>query len=161
MAVWPWERLAAAPAGVSSDLATALEKSEFVYVSPLKKDGEESRCHGEVWYGWIDGAVVLTSASSSWKARAAAKGLDRARIWVGDYGRSKQLGFANDDFRKGPHFDARVSVIKDASLVDRLLTVYDKKYPGEIGSWRERMRTGNADGSRVLLRYAPEPAART
>jgi hypothetical protein len=159
--VWPWERIAAAPGGVSPELATALEKSPFVYVSPLKKNGEESRCHGEVWYAWIDGAVVLTSASDTWKARAAAKGLDRARLWVGDYGRAKQLGIPNEGFRKGPHFDARVSVVKDAALVDRMLAVYDAKYPNEIGKWRDRMRTGNADGSRVLLRYAPEPAART
>lgn len=167
-ALWPLARSsAAAPIrlaaadSVSPELAAALDRSPFVYVSPLRADGQESRCHAEVWYGWIDGAVVLTSASDSWKARAAAKGL-KARIWVGDYGRSKSsLGIANDAFRKAPHFDARASVVKDPALVDRLLAVYDKKYPKEIGSWRDKMRAGNADGTRVLLRYAPEPAART
>ncbi|HVH17202.1 MAG TPA: hypothetical protein VNF72_02775 [Myxococcota bacterium] len=152
--------LAAAQDDVSPDLATALEKSAFVYVSPLKSDGKESRCHGEVWYAWIDGAVVLTSASSSWKARAAAKGL-RARIWVGDYGRVKTLGIGNEAFREGPSFDARAVIVKDPALVDRMLAQYDKKYPKEIGSWRDKMRAGNADGSRVLLRYVPEPATRT
>jgi hypothetical protein len=147
-------------AAVPADLETALEQSPFVYVSPLKSDGKESRCHGEVWYAWIDGAVVLTSASSSWKARAAEKGL-RARIWVGDYGRVKTLGFGNEAFRKGPTFDARAGIVKDAALVERMLAVYDKKYPKEIGSWRDKMRAGNADGSRVLLRYVPEPATRT
>ena len=28
----------------------ALKQSPFVYVSPLKSTGGESRCHGEVWY---------------------------------------------------------------------------------------------------------------
>ena len=152
--------LAAAQDGVSADLATALEKSPFVYVSPLKADGKESRCHGEVWYAWIDGAVVLTSASTSWKARAAKKGL-RARIWVGDHGRVKTLGIGNEAFRAAPSFDARVAVVKDPALVERMLKVFDEKYPKEIGSWRDKMRAGNADGSRVLLRYVPEPATRT
>ena len=40
-----------------------LTSSPYVYISPLKMDGEESRCHGEVWYAWIDGAVVVTVAS--------------------------------------------------------------------------------------------------
>jgi hypothetical protein len=169
-ALWPWERSAAAASplrlakegALSPDVTAALEKSEFVYVSPLKSDGTESRCHGEVWFAWIDGAVVLTSASTTWKARAAAKGLPRARIWTGDHGRVKSsLGMANEEFRKGPSFDARVSVVKDAALVDRMLAVYDKKYPKEIGKWRDRMRAGNADGTRVLLRYTPEAAART
>jgi hypothetical protein len=152
--------LAAAPAGISPELETALGKSPFVYVSPLRSDGQESRCHGEVWYAWLDGAVVLTSASTSWKARAARKGL-HARIWVGDYGRVKTLGIGNEAFRKGPSFDARVEIVKDAALVERMLKVYDEKYPKEIASWRDKMRAGNADGSRVLLRYVPASATRT
>jgi hypothetical protein len=152
--------LAAAPDGLSPDLTSALEKSPFVYVSPLRSDGKESSCHAEVWFAWIDGAVVLTSASTSWKALAAKKGLG-ARIWVGDYGRAKTLGFGNEGFRKGPSFDARATIVKDPALVDRLLAAYDKKYPKEIGSWRDKMRAGNADGSRVLLRYVPAPATRT
>lgn len=168
LALWPlarhaaaWPRLAARKPDLDPKLLAALQQSPFVYISPLRRDGQESSCHGEVWFGWIDGAVVLTSASSSWKARAAGKGLTGARIWAGDYGRSKQLGMRNEAFRAAPSFVARAEIVKDPALVDRLLAVYDKKYPKEIGSWRERMRAGNADGSRVLLRYVPEPAART
>jgi hypothetical protein len=166
-ALWPLARTAAAAprfaerASLDPKLAKALEQSPYVYVSPLRKDGSESSCHGEVWYAWLDGAVVLTSASSSWKARAVARGLTGARVWVGDHGRWKQLGLRNEAFREAPRFDARAEVVKDAALVERMLAEYDRKYPDEIGKWRERMRTGNADGSRVLLRYVPEPAART
>jgi hypothetical protein len=39
-----------------------------------------------------------------------------------------------------------------------LLALYDQKYPDEIGKWREPMRQGYADGSRVLIRYRPESA---
>jgi hypothetical protein len=166
--VWPLARPASARPRIAKQppldrkLAHALEQSPYVYVSPLLKDDSESTCHGEVWYAWIDGAVVLTSASTSWKARAVARGLHGARIWVGDHGRWKQLGLRNEAFREAPSFRARAEVVKDAALVERLLEQYDKKYPAEIGKWRERMRAGNADGSRVLLRYVPEPpAART
>ena len=40
-------------------------------------------------------------------------------------------------------------------LLERLLSGYERKYPEEIASWRERMRGGYRDGSRVLLRYTP------
>jgi len=76
---------------VPPKLAAELEVSPYVYVSPLRGDGRESTCHGEVWYDWIDGSVVLITAKETWKARSLKKGLDRARIWVGDYGRWKQF----------------------------------------------------------------------
>ena len=150
-----------AAAGVAAALAAALAKSPFVYVSPLRKNGEESRCHAEVWFGWEGGAVVLITASSGWKARALTRGLDHARVWVGDYGRWKRLGMTSDAFRAAPSFVARASASQDTSLLERLLSIYDEKYPDEIGTWRDRMRAGFHDGSRVLVRYVPEPAART
>jgi hypothetical protein len=164
---WPAGSLAAAPrqrrlAGLPEPLTEALQKSPYVYVSPLRSDGSESSCHGEVWFAWIDGAVVLNAAGDTWKSRAVARGLDRARIWVGDYGRWKgSLGSRNEAFREGPHFEARAEISSDAELVERVLAVYDRKYPAEIGKWRERMRDGVADGGRVLIRYRPDGSART
>ena len=122
----------------------ALAKSGFVYVSPLLADGSESTCHGEVWFGHFDGAAVLITGATTWKARALARGLDRARVWVGDHGRWKQLVARNEAFRKAPHFDARTR-----------LAVYETKYPDEIASWRDKMRSGCRRGSRWLIRYAP------
>ncbi len=146
-----------APAALvrAAELERALEESGFVYVSPLRSDGAESTCHGEVWYGWIDGSVVLITGSERWKARSVRKGLDRARIWVGDHGRWKKLIGTNEEFRKAPRFDARAEIVKDDALLDRLLAIYEKKYPEEIADWRDRMRQGYADGSRVLVRYRP------
>lgn len=152
VASWPLARHARAQTTATS-LEAALEHSEFVYVSPLRSDGEESRCHGEVWYGRLDGSVVLITSSKSWKARALAKGLTSARIWVGNHGRWKGLLTRNEEFRKAPHFDARVERSRDGTLLDRLLALYETKYPREIGDWRDRMRDGFADGSRLLLRY--------
>jgi hypothetical protein len=148
-----WPRLAAA--ALPADVAGLLERSGFVYVSPLRSDGSESRCHGEVWYGWLDGAVVLITSQTSWKARALARGLARARIWVGDHGRVSRVLGENDAFRKAPSFEARVERSRDAALLDRLMKTYRAKYPAEIGSWEGRMRSGFESGERVLLRYLP------
>ena len=71
-----------ARAALSEDAKKLLPVSPFVYVSPLRADGSESTCHGEVWYAWLDGKVVLITARDRWKARAVARGLDRARIAV-------------------------------------------------------------------------------
>jgi hypothetical protein len=134
----------------------ALPGSEFVYVSPLHADGRESTCHGEVWYGWLDDAVVLVTSKDSWKARSVAKGLDRARLWVGSHGRWKNaLGGGREEFRQAPSFVGRARVSKDAALLERLLVVYEKKYPAEIGRWRDRFRSGLASGERLLLIYQP------
>ena len=132
-----------------------LETSPYIYVSPLKKNGQESSCHGEVWFAWIDGSAVLITARDRWKAKSVAKGLDRARIWVGDHGKWKQLVGRNDAFTKAPSFDARARVVKDPAVLDRLIAAYEKKYPAEIGSWRDRFKSGFASGERVLISYEP------
>ena len=142
----------AAPDGLSEEV---LRKTGFVYVSPLQKDGSESTCHGEVWYAWLDGAVVVITSRDTWKARAVAKGRNRARIWVGDHGRWKKMIGRNEAFRKAPSFDAVATAVKDDHVLDRLLATFEEKYPDEIANWRDRMRNGYQDGSRVLIRYQP------
>ncbi len=136
-----------------------LAASPYVYISPLKSDGEESRCHGEVWYAWLDGAVVVTVAADRWKARALKAGLDSARIWVGDHGRWNGLLSKNEDFRQAPSLVARAEQVKDEQVLEQLLAAYEKKYPKEIERWRDRMRSGYHDGSRILIRYVPEASA--
>jgi hypothetical protein len=154
--LWPLARPPRAKsATLDPESIRALDSSPLVYISPLRSDGAESRCHGEVWFAWIDGAVVINTAADRWKARSLRKGLDRARIWVGDFGRVKGMLGANEAFRKGPSFDARADIVNDTAILDRLLEQYESKYPAEIGKWRGPMRSGVADGSRVLIRYRP------
>ena len=43
----------------------------------------------------------------------------------------------------------------DEALLERLLALYEKKYPREIASWRDKMRDGYTSGERLLLRYTP------
>jgi hypothetical protein len=148
---WPGRSRAALP----PELTGLLEKSGFVYVSPLRSDGSESRCHGEVWYGWLDGNVVLITAKTSWKARALARGLVRTRLWVGDHGRVGRLLGGGDAYRSAPSFEASAARSRDAALLDRLMTSHRRKYPGEIATWEPRMRSGFASGERVLITYSP------
>jgi hypothetical protein len=144
-----------APA-LAPELLTALEKSPFVYVSPLKKDGAESSCHGEVWFAWDQGSVVLATSKRSWKARALAHGLERARIWVGDFGTIHLNQVAT--LRNAPRFEARARIDSDPGAFPRVAPVYARKYPDEWASkWKARFEQGMADGSRVLIRYTPEP----
>ena len=134
-----------------------LEKSSFVYISPLLRNGKESSCHAELWYAWIDDSVMVTVARDRWKAIALEKGLNGARIWVGDHGRWKtMLGSRNEEFLTAPNFYAKAERVEDKKMIEPLLTVYAKKYPSEIAKWRDRMRSGNADGSRIMIRYRPD-----
>ena len=135
----------------------ALPDSQFVYVSPLKTNGEESTCHGEVWYAWLDGSVALITGASRWKARSVAAGRDRARIWVGSHGTWKRTLGTNQDFRQAPSFVGRARISKEPQLLERMLVDYGRKYPDEIGKWRDRFREGLASGERVILVYQPLP----
>jgi hypothetical protein len=148
---WPARARAAAP---GAEVVALLEKSGFVYVSPLLASGAESRCHGEVWFGWLDGGVVLITSKQAWKARALERGLDRARIWVGDHGRVGRV-LGRDAFRAAPSFEARARRETDAAVLDRLMPVYREKYPDEFESWEPRFRSGVASGERILIRYEP------
>lgn len=133
-----------------------LERSPFVYISPLKTNGRESQCHAELWYAWLDGSVIVTVATDRWKAQSVAQGLNQARIWVGDYGRWRNwYGGTNDAFKNAPSFVAKGEIVKDDALFERMLATYEKKYPEEVADWRDKMRRGNIDGSRTLLRYTP------
>ncbi len=134
----------------------ALSTSPYVYVSPLLVGGRESTCHGEVWFAWLDGSVVTSTSTGSWKARSIQAGRREARLWVGDHGRWKGVLGRNESFRRAPSFLAEGRFVAEPGpLLDRLLAVYEVKYPGEIARWRDRMRTEVADGKRVVIRYAP------
>jgi hypothetical protein len=133
-------------------LAAAMAASPLVYVSPLKKDGSESTCHGEVWFVAEGKDVLVVTAHDRWKAKSVAAGLDRARLWVGDFGVWTK---ADGKWKTAPTFDAKVKAEKDAAVHASALALFGKKYPAEWSKWGPRFKDGLADGSRVLLRYSP------
>lgn len=134
------------------ETGSALDQSGLVYISPLRSDGEESRCHGEVWFAHDRGSVLIATGSTAWKNRALEAGLDRARIWVGDFGPVSRAG---DRYRSAPGFLAKATAGKDDEAFERLLAAYARKYPAEWGRFEPRFKRGYADNSRVLIRYEP------
>jgi hypothetical protein len=139
---------------VPSATLEELESNLYVYVSPLRSDGNESQCHAEVWYFWDaqTRSVVLATGSETWKAKAVERGLDRARLWVGDY--RPQKG-PEGPFRERPGFLARAVRERDRAIFDRLLEGFAGRYPAEWDKWKPRFEKGYSDGSRVVIRYEP------
>ena len=146
-----WPRGLRAEAGALPAAARdALGTSPLIYVTALKRDGSESRCHSEVWFvGDGDSALVVT-ASGAWRAQAVAKGLSRARLWVGDHGVWEPSSKA---YQAAPSFLADASLEKTPAVQDHALALFGSKYTKEWGSWGPRFQRGLADGSRVLIRY--------
>jgi hypothetical protein len=130
----------------------ALSKSPLVHISPLKGDGKESTCHGEVWFFHDQGDVVIVTTKDTWKSQAVAKGFKSARLWVGDFG---PVGKAEDKYRSAPTFEAESGFDTDKAAFERLMTAFAAKYPDEWEKWEPRFRGGYEDGSRVLIRYHP------
>jgi len=106
----------------------------------------------EVWFVQAGTELLVVTASDRWKALAVGRGLDGARIWVGDFGRWKRSG---GRFKTGPTFVAEARFDADASVMESALAAFGAKYPDERGKWEQGFRKGLADGSRVLIRYRP------
>lgn len=138
------------------DVQRAAEKSPLIYVSPLRSDGTESRCHGEVWFVTDGRDLLVVTAADRWRARAIEAGLARARVWVGDHG---VWTTSEEAFRKSPSIDFDGVLEKDGGRQAKLLESFGAKYPSQWSSWGPRFSKGLADGSRVMIRYRPAQAA--
>ena len=144
----------AADAGfvLPADAKKAMAKSPLVYLTPMRSDGKESACHAEVWFAHRGDDVYVVTSSSAWRAQAIDKGLDRARIWVGDYGPWR----GNSKFKSAPNYMAKAGVVaKGDSAIESVLSLMGEKYASEWGKWGPRFRSALGDGSRVMLRYRP------
>ena len=58
-----WARTALANA------QSALETSKLVYLTPIKSDGEESRCKAEIWFGYHGGDIYVVTPPDAWRPR--------------------------------------------------------------------------------------------
>jgi hypothetical protein len=139
---------------VSKAAQAAIETSKLIYLTPIKSDGEESSCHAEVWF-CADGAdLLVVTKRELWRSQAVKRGLDRARIWVGDFGVWQR---SHGAFRNAPSFLAQAEHISDdADAAGRALKAMSAKYANEgWDTYGPIFKQGLADGSRVLLRYRP------
>jgi hypothetical protein len=137
---------------LSAAARDALGTSPLLYVSPLKRDGSESRCHAEVWFVGDGASALVVTSAQAWRAQAIGKGLTRARLWVGDHG-EWDPSLKERLFQASPSFLAEASLEKSQAGHDHALALFGSKYTREWGSWGPRFKNGLADGSRVLIRY--------
>lgn len=129
-----------------------LETSQLVYITPIKSNGEESRCKAEIWFSHHDGDVFVVTPPETWRAQAVGKGLTKARLWVGEFGVWTQSDGA---FRDAPEFMATASIATEADVHAKVLSAMGEKYAQTgWGRWGQRFKEGLGDGSRVMIRYA-------
>lgn len=132
----------------------ALGSSPLVYITPIKSDGEESRCKAEIWFAYHDAAVFVVTPATAWRAQAIGRGLTSARMWVGDFGVWTR---ADGAFREAPELMATGAMETNAETRTKVLAVMGEKYAGAgWGNWGPRFEKGLADGERVMLRYTPD-----
>ena len=147
-------RSALASEGSAAEPAAAapLETSRLVYITPIKSNGEESRCKAEIWFSHHDGDVFVVTPPTAWRAEAVGKGLTRARMWVGDFG---QWGQSDGAFRQALEFMATALIESDPEVHAVVLSAMGEKYA--TSGWArygQVFKDGLVDGSRVMIRYA-------
>ena len=129
----------------------ALTKSRLIYLTPIKSDGSESKCKGEIWFLYDgDSHVHVVTQYEAWRANAIRQGLTSARIWVGEFGIWTRAG---DSYRTAPELMLEGAIEDDVSAQDTVLSTMGEKYTDEWGVWGPRFREGLRDDSRVMLRY--------
>ena len=136
-----------------SPAVAALDKSALIYLTPIKSDGQESACHGEVWFIHHEKEIFVVTQHDAWRAQAVRQGLNTAAIWIGEFGVWKS---AKNKYRSAPYLRISGQLETDAKLHATVLEQFGKKYADEWGSWGPRFRKGLANGSRVMLRYQPQ-----
>ncbi len=133
-------------------LSEALKATNLIYLSPIKSNGEESRCQAEVWFASSGTDMYVCTKSNTWRARAQRQGLDKARVWVGDLGVWTNT---NGRYKSLPSVDTKVDLIEDKADLERILDLFGDKYSPRWLIWGRRFRNGLEDGSRIMLRYRP------
>ena len=129
----------------------ALTKSRLIYLTPIKSDGSESKCKGEIWFLYDgDSHVHVVTQYEAWRANAIRQGLTSARIWVGEFGIWTRAGVS---YRTAPELMLEGAIEDDVSAQDTVLSTMGEKYADEWGVWGPRFREGLRDDSRVMLRY--------
>ena len=140
------------PAAQANELHQQLQESDLIYLTPIQSNGRESRCQSEIWYVWDGTDIFVCTETTTWRARAAASGLDHTRIWVGDLGNWKNTDGA---YKALPSIDAATSVVSDETVHAKALDMFGDKYPLGWIRWGSTFRKGLASGSRTLIQYRP------
>ena len=134
-------------------LPDELNTSQLIYLTPIKSDGEESKCKAEIWFGFHNNEIYVVTPATAWRSEAIRKKLTSTRIWVGDFGNWQR---ANEKFREAPELMATGSIVEDEEVHAEVLEVMGKKYTREWGRWGPQFKSALEDGTRVMIKYTPE-----
>ncbi len=133
-------------------LQQSINSSDLIYITPIRTDGQESSCQAEVWFVPDGTDLYIVTAADAWRAKAVSKGLNRARVWIGDLG---QWRGGNGKYKTLPQTESSATEITSPDRKEKTLDGFGKKYPVSWIVYESRFRNGLADGSRVMLRYRP------
>ena len=134
-----------APEGpdLNSDLARALDRAKYIYVTTYSRAGRAGTVPTWLWHR--DGVVYFTTRRQSLKARRIR---DNGRVSV-------HVGT-----KDGPEFEGRAEWVDDRpDLEAGLLAAYRRKYRLLVPLWMgRRIRRGLAARTSVLVRITPSPS---
>ncbi len=126
-------------AGFTDPELKAFDQASTVYVATVRKDGNQSTA-APVWFTMsADRAQLLIQAHrGSWKDKRIRRG-SPVIVWIGDL--------------NGPAFVGRAEITKDATVVDKILTDYPKKYT--MDALMGPSRSSFESGDRIAIRITP------
>ena len=127
-------------ATLSPELQQTLDSSKYVYIQTERRDGSFSKA-AEIWFMPYQDAVWVVSPATTHRVKRIQAGKTKAKVWIGK--------------SDGPSFDAQGSIVKDPEINKVVLDTFAKKYADSWSSYEKSFRDGLADGSRVLIKYAP------
>ena len=131
-----------------TEIPEELKTSKLIYLTPIKSDGEESKCQGEVWFVYIDSKIYVTTATDAWRAEAIRKDLKDARIWIGDYGVWTR---AEEEYKEGPELMIEGSIYDDEEKLPEILEAFTDKYG--TGRYPRVFKEEIEEEKRVVLEY--------
>lgn len=132
-----------------TEIPEELKTSKLIYLTPIKSDGEDSKCHGEVWFVYLDSQIYVTTATDAWRAEAIRKDLKDARIWIGEFGNWTR---AKEKYKEAPELMIEGEIFEDEEKMPEILEAFNDKYPGE-GQYPRVFKEQIEEGTRVVLRY--------
>jgi general stress protein 26 len=126
---------------ISGRDAQALSKASLIYVSTVRKDGNQSKA-APVWFTTSadNNAVLIQTGPDTWKAKRIKRG-SPVLVWIGS--------------ATGPAFIGRAEITSDAAVQNKILDDFRQKYLENrvmgVGPSRARFDSGD----RVAIKIAP------
>jgi len=125
---------------LSAEIEKELASATYVYIASTRKDGSLGE-PAEIWFLYHDGAVYVGTNPTSWRVKRITWGRPAANIWAGK--------------RDGDSFAATGEILDDDAIEAKILETFAEKYPEGWKKYGDGFRKGFADGSRVVVKYAP------